>query len=61
MLMGTLMGKKYDFRKYVNVVMIVCGVALFMGGGDNKKGGAADDEKTTSGQLFGIFLLFLSI
>jgi UDP-galactose transporter B1 len=61
MLMGTLMGKRYDLRKYINVVMIVSGVALFMGGGDNKKGGADDDEKTMSSQMIGILLLFVSL
>jgi UDP-galactose transporter B1 len=61
MLMGTFMGKRYDLRKYINVVMIVSGVALFMGGGDNKKGGSNDDEKSTSSQLIGIFLLFISL
>lgn len=33
MLMGALMGKKYPFKKYVKVVLIVGGVGLFMGGG----------------------------
>lgn len=32
MLMGTLMGKRYPLGKYLNVVMIVLGVAMFMGG-----------------------------
>jgi hypothetical protein len=32
MLMGAVMGKKYPLKKYINVVMIVLGVALFMGG-----------------------------
>jgi UDP-galactose transporter B1 len=32
MLMGALMGKKYPLKKYMNVVLIVFGVALFMGG-----------------------------
>jgi len=52
-------------RKYINVVLIVLGVALFMGGGDNKKKGAAaaDDESgmSSAGQLFGILLLFVSL
>jgi solute carrier family 35 (UDP-galactose transporter), member B1 len=61
MLMGTFMGKRYDLRKYINVVMIVSGVALFMGGGDNSKGGKDDDEKSTSSQMFGILLLFISL
>jgi solute carrier family 35 (UDP-galactose transporter), member B1 len=61
MLMGTLMGKRYDLRKYINVVMIVTGVALFMGGGDNNKGGKDDEEKSTSSQMIGILLLFISL
>jgi solute carrier family 35 (UDP-galactose transporter), member B1 len=61
MLMGTLMGKRYDLRKYINVVMIVTGVALFMGGGDSNKGGKDDEEKSTSSQMIGILLLFISL
>jgi UDP-galactose transporter B1 len=61
MLMGTLMGKRYDLRKYINVVMIVLGVALFMGGGSSSSKSKGDDEKSASSQLFGIFLLFLSL
>jgi drug/metabolite transporter (DMT)-like permease len=60
MLMGTLMGKRYDLRKYINVVMIVIGVALFMGGGDKSKGND-DDEKSNSSQFLGIILLFFSL
>lgn len=60
MLMGTLMGKRYDLRKYINVVMIVMGVALFMGGGDNSKG-KDDEEKSNSSQFLGIILLFISL
>ena len=41
MLMGALMGKKYPLRKYINVVMIVLGVALFMGGGSKHKSSAS--------------------
>jgi len=61
MLMGTLMGKRYDLRKYINVVMIVIGVAFFMGGSDSGKGKGDDEEKTSSSQIFGIFLLFISL
>jgi hypothetical protein len=64
MLMGTLMGKRYDFRKYINVVLIVFGVALFMGGGKESKGkggGGDDEEKSTGSQIFGILLLFISL
>lgn len=35
MLFGTLLGKKYPMRKYVNVIIITTGVALFMGGGSS--------------------------
>lgn len=57
------MGKRYERRKYINVVMIVAGVALFMGGGDKhgKKVGDDDDEKASASQLVGIFLLFISL
>ena len=33
MLIGAMLGKKYPARKYLNVLFIVIGVALFMGGG----------------------------
>ena len=66
MLMGTLMGKRYDFRKYINVVLIVFGVALFMGGGKESKGkggggGGDDEEKSSGSQFLGIILLFISL
>jgi len=67
MLMGSLMGKRYPFRKYVNVVMIVVGVALFMGGGDKKgkdTSSASDEDSELSSspeQIFGVLLLFLSL
>lgn len=64
MIMGAFMGKHYPLRKYINVVMIVAGVALFMGGGDgdNKKKSAnqSEDEGSTA-QLIGILLLFVSL
>ena len=46
------MGKRYATRKYINVVLIVLGVALFMGGGgDNKHkgddGSSANADSTT--------------
>lgn len=44
MIFGTLLGKKYALRKYVNVIIITTGVALFMGGGSStgKAGGGGD-------------------
>lgn len=72
MLMGTLMGKSYPLKKYINVVMIVLGVALFMGGGSSHKKGTdedsdgdheaeGDDETTSPSQLIGIVMLFISL
>ncbi|CAM9595170.1 unnamed protein product [Phaeothamnion confervicola] len=57
MIMGAFMGKKYPAKKYVNVVMIVTGVALFMksGGGAGKAGAEA------GGQVLGLLLLFVSL
>ncbi|GAX22811.1 solute carrier family 35 (UDP-galactose transporter), member B1 [Fistulifera solaris] len=59
MLMGTLMGKRYPLRKYINVVMIVLGVAMFMGGGDSKHKGS--DSDASPKQMIGIVLLFISL
>lgn len=76
MIMGAFMGKKYPLRKYLNVVLIVLGVALFMGGGSGggkHKGGSSSTNSTATGdaseddvdsspsQLFGIGLLFISL
>jgi UDP-galactose transporter B1 len=66
MLMGAAMGKKYSLRKYINVCLIVTGVALFMGGrdkGGSKKSAEDNDSETTSGasQLIGIVMLFISL
>jgi solute carrier family 35 (UDP-galactose transporter), member B1 len=56
-------GKKYPLRKYINVCLIVSGVALFMGGGDKKKKGGGGDEEMASSpsQIIGIILLFISL
>lgn len=75
MLFGAAMGKKYPLRKYLNVCLIVLGVALFMGGGNKggkHKGGsssnstatggdAGDDADASPSQLLGIGLLFISL
>lgn len=57
MIFGTILGKKYPLRKYVNVMIITAGVALFMGGGSStrKPGGTSD---TT---LIGAFMLTVSL
>mmetsp|Transcript_14257 Transcript_14257/g.20499 ORF Transcript_14257/g.20499 Transcript_14257/m.20499 type:complete len:510 (+) Transcript_14257:2-1531(+) len=61
MIMGALMGKKYPLRKYLNVCMIVMGVALFMGGGHEKKGNGNGVDADSASQLVGIVLLFVSL
>jgi len=69
MLMGALLGKRYPRRKYVNVLLIVGGVGLFMGGGDNRKKdseGSGDDGEGGGGnggvgQLIGLVFLFISL
>jgi UDP-galactose transporter B1 len=74
MLMGAAMGKVYPARKYANVVMIVLGVALFMGAGTDKKNSHAsasdgddadsDSDNESNGspsQIIGIVLLFVSL
>jgi len=60
MLMGALMGKKYPLKKYVNVCLIVAGVALFMGGGDKSKK-HTDSVEGDANQIMGIILLFISL
>lgn len=46
MLMGAFLGKKYPLKKYVNVALIVAGVALFMqsGSGAGKPGGGSGGQ-----------------
>mmetsp|Transcript_42203 Transcript_42203/g.69753 ORF Transcript_42203/g.69753 Transcript_42203/m.69753 type:complete len:419 (+) Transcript_42203:126-1382(+) len=58
MLMGAVMGKKYPLKKYVNVCVIVTGVALFMQKGG---GGGGDADQGGANQLFGVLLLFISL
>eukprot|EP00538_Stauroneis_constricta_P000574 CAMPEP_0119546728 /NCGR_PEP_ID=MMETSP1352-20130426/1020_1 /TAXON_ID=265584 /ORGANISM="Stauroneis constricta, Strain CCMP1120" /LENGTH=554 /DNA_ID=CAMNT_0007591453 /DNA_START=73 /DNA_END=1737 /DNA_ORIENTATION=+ len=63
MIFGALMGKRYPLRKYVNVCLIVFGVALFMGGGDNEKKANQSTEpiQDSSSQIVGVILLFISL
>ena len=49
-------------RKYINVCLIVGGVALFMGGGDKtKKTDDEGNEMDSPSQIIGIVLLFISL
>jgi UDP-galactose transporter B1 len=61
--MGAFMGKQYPLRKYMNVCLIVAGVGLFMGGGDasSKKSNSDESELSSSSQIIGIVLLFISL
>uniref|UniRef100_A0A7S2S6P9 Sugar phosphate transporter domain-containing protein n=1 Tax=Eucampia antarctica TaxID=49252 RepID=A0A7S2S6P9_9STRA len=65
MIMGAFMGKKYPLHKYLNVILIVAGVGMFMGGGQNKKKIEAPIETEQPvqvvSQLLGIILLFISL
>lgn len=57
MIIGSLLGKRYPPRKFVNVIMIVLGVGLFMGGGDT----TAKKDVDSNQQIIGIILLFTSL
>ena len=56
MVFGTVLGKRYPIQKYVNVVIITTGVALFMGGAasSNEKGGSETS-------LIGALMLTISL
>jgi len=59
MLFGTILGKKYALRKYVNVIIITLGVALFMGAGSStRKPGGSDETTLMGGLLLSISLCF---
>ncbi len=62
MLMGVLMGKRYKVEKFINVLMIVTGVALFIGGvGKSADGTKEAISRSVSDTMLGLFLLFLSL
>lgn len=61
MAFNVLLGKKYKLTKYVNVMIITAGVALFMGGGNstqNTSGSGGMDADTT---LMGAAMLSVSL
>jgi len=61
MLIGAMRGKSYPLSKYVNVAVIVTGVALFMGGGSSSSTSDADADKTGPMMWVGVVLLFVSL
>jgi len=62
MIFGVVLGKKYPLRKYVNVILITAGVALFMGGGASAaKNDAGSGGGGVGTALIGGFLLTFSL
>lgn len=57
MIFGVILGKRYPLKKYVNVLIITSGVALFMGGGSSSTKSNLDDNST----LLGAVLLSISL
>jgi UDP-galactose transporter B1 len=55
MVFGTILGKRYPLQKYVNVVVITTGVALFMGGAASSKHGGSETS------LLGALMLTISL
>mmetsp|Transcript_19982 Transcript_19982/g.28707 ORF Transcript_19982/g.28707 Transcript_19982/m.28707 type:complete len:389 (-) Transcript_19982:78-1244(-) len=51
LLFNKLLGKRYPFRKYVNVMIITSGVALFMGGGTSSSANNSGGESTLIGAI----------
>jgi solute carrier family 35 (UDP-galactose transporter), member B1 len=58
MVFGIVLGKKYPLRKYVNVIIITSGVALFMVGGSSSAVGGATGGST---MMMGALMLSVSL
>jgi UDP-galactose transporter B1 len=58
MIFGIILGKKYPLKKYVNVVIITTGVALFMSGGSSTRSSGSTGADTT---LIGALMLSISL
>lgn len=61
MVANIIFGRRYKLTKYVNVIIITCGVALFMGGGDATQKHAGDNSLTADQTLIGVILLSVSL
>lgn len=59
MLMGAIMGKKYPLKKYVNVLIITAGVAMFMMGKQSNNSNSSKTKENAS--TAGAILLFISL
>eukprot|EP01036_Dinobryon_divergens_P027464 gene27464-36241_t len=59
MLFGLVLGKKYSIRKYVNVIIITVGVALFMNGGSSLK--KSSPGRASDNTLMGALMLSISL
>lgn len=60
MIFGIILGKKYPLKKYVNVVIITTGVALFMGGGSSTRSSSSGPTGVDS-TLIGALMLSISL
>eukprot|EP01041_Mallomonas_annulata_P005287 gene5287-10578_t len=62
MLFGLLLGKKYPIKKYVNVIIITTGVALFISGGNStSKSESNDINSGSSTMIIGGIMLSISL
>ena len=59
MLFGLILGKRYGLKKYVNVIIITTGVALFMSGGSSSKKSSTGNASDNA--LIGALLLSVSL
>jgi UDP-galactose transporter B1 len=58
MIFGVILGKRYPLRKYVNVIIITSGVALFMSGGSST---SKSSENVSESTLMGTLMLSISL
>lgn len=58
MIFGFILGERYSVKKYVNVMVITAGVALFMGGGSSSSKHSGGDTTLMGAILLSISLCF---
>jgi UDP-galactose transporter B1 len=59
MVFNIILGRRYPLKKYVNVIIITTGVALFMGGGKSSK--ATSNDTSSDTMLLGVMMLSISL